>query len=116
MPKHNEVILRIWTARIRTEHEAEYSAYVARTGSDDLHNTPGNLGHQITLRTLDDGTSEIAALSWWTDMDAVRAFAGDEPHIARYYPEDDVWLLERPQHVEHHRVVHGFAAPAKERS
>jgi hypothetical protein len=38
-------------------------------------------------------------------MDAIRAFAGEQVEIARYYPEDDRFLLEKPEHVEHHHVV-----------
>jgi hypothetical protein len=38
-------------------------------------------------------------------MDAIRAFAGDQPELARYYPEDDRFLVHRPLNVEHHRVV-----------
>lgn len=40
-------------------------------------------------------------------MEAIRAFAGAEVDRARYYPEDDRFLLEKPDHVEHHRVVAG---------
>jgi hypothetical protein len=40
-------------------------------------------------------------------MDAVIAFAGDNPEVARYYPEDDRLLLAKPERVEHHRVVAG---------
>jgi hypothetical protein len=40
-------------------------------------------------------------------MDAVRAFAGPEPEIARYYPDDDRFLVDRPKLVEHHTVVIG---------
>jgi hypothetical protein len=47
----------------------------------------------------------VTALSWWRSMDAVRAFAGEDPEIARYYPDDDQYLVDRPRHVEHHRVV-----------
>ena len=99
------VILRKWTARIRTADEVEYANYIAETGGDDLHNTPGNLGHQIIVRDLGSGVSEISALSWWSSMDAIRAFAGDDPEVARYYPEDDRYLLNRPEVVEHHRVL-----------
>jgi hypothetical protein len=57
------------------------------------------------MRTLGDGVSEISTLSWWRDMDAVRAFAGDQPEVAVYYPEDDRYLIDRPQYVEHYRVL-----------
>jgi len=107
MDKH--VILRKWTARIRTKDEDAFAAYVGDTGGSDLHATPGNLGHQIIVRELGDGVSEISALSWWKDMDAIRAFAGADPEIARYYPDDDRYLLDRPLTVEHHRVLSGAA-------
>jgi hypothetical protein len=44
-------------------------------------------------------------ISWWTSLDAVKGFAGDDYVTARYYPEDDRFLLTRPGEVEHFRVV-----------
>lgn len=38
-------------------------------------------------------------------MDAVKAFAGENFELARYYPEDDRYLVNRPHMVEHHRVL-----------
>jgi len=100
-----EFILRRWTSRIRTEDAGAYVDYICRTGLDDYRATPGNLGAQMLLRDLGGGISEVTTLSWWTDMDAIRAFAGDQVEVARYYPEDDRFLLEKPEHVEHHRIV-----------
>lgn len=60
------------------------------------------------MRQLGDGTSEVTVLTWWTDYNAIRAFAGDNPELAVYYPEDDRFLLTRPVEVEHHRVVSGW--------
>jgi hypothetical protein len=42
----------------------------------------------------------------------IRAFAGEDPELARYYPEDDRYLVQRSTHVEHHRVLAGGAIPA----
>jgi len=106
----NNVILRRWSARIRTTDETEYVAYIADTGLDDYRATPGNLGAQMLVRTLGNGESEVTTLSWWVSLDAIRAFAGDDIEVARYYPEDDRFLLTRPDHVEHHRVVGGADA------
>ena len=99
------VILRKWTGRIRTAQEKEYVDYIARTGLQDYARTPGNLGFEMLLRELGNGESEVTTLSWWTTMDSIRAFAGETPDLARYYPEDDRYLVYRPLHVEHHRVV-----------
>ena len=99
------VVLRKWTGRIRTADQDQYGEYVSRTGAKDYGSTPGNLGWQILMRPLGDGTSEVTTLSWWVSMDAIRKFAGAEPELARYYPEDDRFLIDRPLYVEHHRVV-----------
>lgn len=101
----SEVIFRKWTGRIRSAQQEEYVDYIAGTGLDDYARTPGNLGFEMLLRDLGDGETEVSTLSWWASMDAIRAFAGDTPELARYYPEDDKYLVHRPLHVEHHRVV-----------
>lgn len=98
------MILRKWSARIRSAQAEEYVQYVEKTGAGHYAETEGNLGYQIVLRELGDGTSEISAISWWTDLDAVRRFAGHDYGVARYYPEDDQYLLDRPEFVEHHEV------------
>lgn len=58
------VILRRWSSRIRTADEAEYVRYIEATGLAGYRATPGNLGCQMTLRALRDGSSEVATLSW----------------------------------------------------
>lgn len=114
------VILRKWTGRIRTTDQKEYGTYVARTGAVDYSRTAGNLGFQILMRPLGDGTSEVTTLSWWESMEAIGRFAGDQPDLAHYYPEDDRFLLDRPKYVEHHQViagrVHISVEPGREKS
>ncbi|MDX3883058.1 MAG: hypothetical protein QHC65_01460 [Sphingomonas sp.] len=97
-------ILRRWAGRIRTEDTATYTAYIARTGAMDYAATPGNIGFQLVTRDLGDGTTEVTTLSWWRSMEAVRLFAGEDVSRPRYYPEDDHFLIARPDHVEHHLV------------
>jgi heme-degrading monooxygenase HmoA len=99
------MIFRKWTGRIRTADREDYVAYIVGTGLADYAKTPGNHGYQMVTRDLGDGTTEVATMSWWESMDAIRGFAGDQPERARYYPEDDRFLLERPEHVEHSTVV-----------
>ena len=47
------------------------------------------------------GVTEVVMLSFWESMDAIKAFAGDEPETAKYYDFDDDFLLSKPSHVEH---------------
>ena len=101
------MILRRWTGRIRTADEAEYRKYIVDTGGSDYTSTPGNLGWQMLFRDLGDGTSEVTTLSWWTGLDVIKGFAGEDYERARYYPEDDRFLLDRPPNVDHFRVADG---------
>jgi heme-degrading monooxygenase HmoA len=98
------MIFRKWTGRIRTADRETYVAYIVGTGLADYASTPGNRGYQMVTRDLGDGTTVVSTMSWWESMDSIRAFAGADPTRARYYPEDDVFLLDRPEHVEHSEV------------
>ena len=103
------MILRRWRGVIRTHERDAYRDYIAATGGTDYAATPGNRGFQMLFRDLGDGTTEVTTLSWWESLDDIRGFAGADISIARYYPDDDRYLLERPVHVEHHDVVAGSA-------
>ncbi len=97
------MIARIWRGAVRSRDADEYAAYVRDTGVDQYKSTPGNRGAWILRRPAGDMT-EIVAFSLWESMDAVRAFAGDDPSRAVYYPEDDRFLVERSDVVEHYEA------------
>ena len=102
------MIARTWRGWVATEKAAAYAAYVTETGLAEYKTTPGNQGAQLLTRDLGDGRTEILMLSWWDSLDAVRAFAGDDPTVARFYPEDDEYLVDRETTV-HHYTVEGDA-------
>ncbi|HEY6824613.1 MAG TPA: hypothetical protein VI195_09240 [Steroidobacteraceae bacterium] len=95
-------VLREWRALIRRDRKDEYLAYVRATGLAAYFATPGNLAASVAVRDLDAERSEILTLSWWTDFAAIRAFAGEDFERARYFPEDDRFLLTRPECVLHY--------------
>jgi heme-degrading monooxygenase HmoA len=99
------MIARMWRGWVPTEKAAEYVEIVERTGMAGYRRTPGNEGAQILTRDLGDGRTEIITLSWWTDLDQIRAFAGDDINRAKYYPEDDDYLLDRETTVAHFDVA-----------
>ena len=97
-------ILREWRAEIRRETSREYVAYIRSTGLADYLETPGNLGALIAVREIDAERTEVVTISLWESWEAIRAFAGDPPDQARYYPEDDRYLLTRPEKVKHYEA------------
>ncbi len=102
-----ETILRRWAGRIRSDAADAYRAYISATGGADYRATPGNQGYRMLMRDLGDGTTEVVTESLWVSLDAIKAFAGEDIALARYYPKDDNFLLDRPLYVAHYRVVDG---------
>ena len=103
------MIARTWHGRVPADRADAYAEYVRRTGLADLAATPGNRGAYL-LRRADGDVAHFVVASLWDSLDAVRAFAGDDPQRARYYPEDDAYLLEREPFVTHYEVLGGPAA------
>jgi hypothetical protein len=96
------IILREWRAEIRRALKHDYVDYVSSTGLPGYRSTPGNLGAAIAVRDLDHERAEVVTLSWWKDKKSIQAFAGEDIERARYYPEDDRYLLTRPEKVYHY--------------
>ena len=94
-------ILREWRAEIRRELKEEYVSYVLETGIAAYRNTAGNLAAAVAKRDLNEERSEIVTLIWWIDRAAIQAFAGQDIDRARYFPEDEHYLLTRPDRVGH---------------
>lgn len=98
-------IMREWRAKVRRALKDEYVAYVKATGIVGYKQTPGNLGAIVAIRDIDAERAEVLTLSWWEDESSIRAFAGSNISRARYYAEDDRYLLTRPETVEHYESM-----------
>lgn len=92
---------RGWTAATRAD---EYVEYLNRTGVPGLSRTPGNRGVLVLRRGVGDHRTEFLVLSLWDSLESVKAFAGDDVSVARFYPQDDEFLLDREWHCDHFEV------------
>jgi heme-degrading monooxygenase HmoA len=98
------MIARTWRGAVKASDGDTYAEYVKKTGLRDYKATPGNKG-VVALRRERDGKTEFFFVSLWDSWDAIKAFAGSEPGKARFYPEDDRYLVERDLHVDHYEVI-----------
>jgi heme-degrading monooxygenase HmoA len=98
------VIARAWHGRVPTVKADAYHAYLRRTGLPDYLSTPGNRGVLVFRRT-EDSVTHFVLTTFWDSVEAIRRFAGDDHTRARYYPEDDDYLLEREPFVTHYEVL-----------
>jgi heme-degrading monooxygenase HmoA len=97
------MIARIWHGRTLQRHYDEYWQFLHEHAIPDYRSTPGNAGVRV-LRRLDGEQAHFQTLSYWDSLEAIRAFAGDEIERAKYYPEDQHYLLEFEPEVEHYEV------------
>jgi heme-degrading monooxygenase HmoA len=97
------MIARVWRGRIRASDLQAYATYIDSTGIVDYKSTPGNRGAYF-LSHVDGDEAHVVTLSFWDSLASIRAFAGDDVTLARYYPRDREYLLDFPERVEHFEV------------
>ena len=98
------MIARIWRGAVKAERAQDYLEYLHDTGIADYAGTPGNHGVEVLMRTAGDRT-EFTLITYWDSIESVKAFAGDPPEVARFYPEDDDYLVDRDLEATHHEVA-----------
>lgn len=98
------MIARIWRGITLAEKADAYLDYLRETGLRDYAKTAGSRGVKV-LRRIQGEHCEIMLISLWDSMDAITAFAGENPDRSVYYPEDEQYLLEMEPLVRHYEIV-----------
>jgi len=98
------MIVRTWSGRVPVAHAEGFHAHLLATGVADYRKHSGCC--DVRLWRRDDADVAIFTLvSLWTDMDAIRAYAGEAPETAVLYPEDEAFELVPDRIVEHHLLL-----------
>ena len=100
------MITRVWHGMVPEALGDEYQDYLYATGLPGLKSTAGNLG-VIILRRTENGIVHFLFTSFWESLEAISRFAGPDVEKARYYPEDEKFLIELEPNVTHYEVVAG---------
>ena len=98
------MITRMWHGRVPTAKAQAYRAFLNARAIPDYRSVEGNISIHILERTEGDVTHFIT-LTFWKDMGSIKAFAGEDVEVAKYYPEDKDYLLEFEPRVVHYEVV-----------
>jgi heme-degrading monooxygenase HmoA len=103
------VICRIWHGRTLRSKADDYTRFLEERAIPDYRSVPGNL--RVAVMRRDEGAvSHFLTVTHWDSETSIRAFAGDEPLTAKYYPEDKGFLLEFEPQVQHYIVMAGESA------
>lgn len=98
------MIVRIWHGRVKTSNAQAYREFLNQRAIPDYQSVAGNISVHVLERQAEDVTHFIT-MTFWTDMDSIKGFAGNDPEVAKYYLEDKDFLLEFEPTVVHYEVV-----------
>jgi len=97
------MIARIWHGRTKASDARAYLEYLFQSGIPAYRATAGNQGAWV-LRRIEGDVAHFITLSFWESPAAITAFAGVDPAAAKYYPEDERYLLEFEPTVTHYDI------------
>ncbi|MEO1658146.1 MAG: antibiotic biosynthesis monooxygenase [Pseudomonadota bacterium] len=103
------MILRTWHGRTKKSDGDAYEAFMIERAAPDYGRIDGLERLYFTRRDEGD-VSHFLLVTLWASMDAVKAFAGDDPAKPKYYPEDEKYLLEKENASLNHTVFFEKAA------
>ena len=97
------MIARIWEGRTKAAHQEAYEVFMKERAVPDYSKTTGFV-KLLFLKRADEEFAYFKLITFWKDLDVIKNFAGEDYEKAKYYPEDQNYLLEFPEKVIHFEV------------
>lgn len=98
------MIARTWSGKVPADHADGFYRHLIKTGVADYRRQPGCVSVALWRRREKDWV-HFTLLSEWTDMAAIRSYAGDTPEVAVLYPDDEQFQLVPDLLVTHYEVL-----------
>jgi heme-degrading monooxygenase HmoA len=99
-----KMIARIWHGRVPTSKAEAYRKFTIGRAIPDYQSVKGNAAVYLLERAEGEITHFIT-LTFWDSLESVKGFAGEDVEKAKYYPEDNDYLLEFEPNVVHYEIV-----------
>ena len=90
------MIVRMWHGRVDSSKSDEYAEFMKQRAAPDYASVDG-LQKLLFLRKNEKDVAHFLLVTYWDSMESVKKFAGEQPEKAKYYPEDDQFLLEKEE-------------------
>ena len=94
------MITRIWHEQLVPKMPNAYLHFLEESGITDYRKTPGDLSIKI-LRKQEPDICHFWTVTEWDNIESIKAFAGDDLEMARYYTKNKEFLLEFEEKVIH---------------
>jgi len=90
------MIIRMWHGIVDAAKADEYAEFMKQRAAPDYGSVDG-LKKLLFLRRNEDEIAHFLLVTHWDSMESVKKFAGERPEKAKYYPEDDEFLLGKEE-------------------
>ena len=98
-------IMRLWHGEVAIENGDEYEKFMIEKAAPDYGSVEGLLKLYFQRKNKGD-KAHFLLVTIWDCLSSVEKFAGDEPELAKYYPEDDIFLLEKEKYTSMYDVFY----------
>ncbi len=86
------MIVRTWHGCVPVQHTAGFAKHLEITGVQHARATVGNLAAKVRCEQQGEYAHFFLA-TWWQDLTAIKAFAGENYQAAVTYPDDEQFAL-----------------------
>ena len=97
------MIARIWHGKTSIGNYEAYTEFLKQVAIPDYQKTEGFRGLTF-LRNIQNGEGHFDLITFWENLAVIKNFAGEDFEKAKYYPEDDKFLLAFEEKVQHYEV------------
>lgn len=98
-------IMRLWHGEVPREKGDYYEQFMLDRAVPDYSSIPG-LEKLYFQRRNEDVVAHFLLVTIWDSLDSIKKFAGENPDIAKYYPEDEDFLINKEKHVRMYEVFY----------
>ena len=98
------MIVRMWSGRVHPGSGTAYLVYLREHVFPEMRQLPGNISARV-LRGMGGLENTYVVESEWTDLEAVKSFAGPDPLVAVVPAEARKLLASYDARVRHLNVV-----------
>jgi heme-degrading monooxygenase HmoA len=98
-------IMRLWHGKVSLEKTDDYEKFMIERAAPDYGSINGLLKTYFQRKDKEK-ESHFLLVTIWDSLDAIKNFAGPEPELAKYYPEDDKFLLEKEKYVDMYEIFY----------
>ncbi len=97
------MIARIWQGKTSAKNFDDYTTFLKKVAVPDYNKTDGFVSLTF-LKRLENNEGHFTLITFWENLAVIKNFAGEDFEKAKYYPEDDNYLLEFEEKVVHYDV------------